>query len=180
MNVIDTSLIDRFRFTRTVGNELMDRTKYTTEELISACERAVKKYPNEWIVHYMLGSLYQEMGYYAEGLIETQRCVDLRPNDIRSAYALATSYRILTRATWSEEENQSAKVFIALSGINLELDKRISQAGLDHTGLAVETCALQAIRWFERALILRPDPESRVHLLENLSDLYARFPQFKR
>jgi hypothetical protein len=67
----------------------------------------------------------------------------------------------------------------ALAGITFEIDKRVSQAGLDHTGLAVETCTIQAIRWFERALNLRPDAESRTHIMQNLAAIYKEFPQFR-
>jgi tetratricopeptide (TPR) repeat protein len=110
MNVNRLGITDRIRFGQTAQNELPDPIRYTTEEFITACERALKKYPNEWIIHYLLGGKYQEKGYYAESLRETQRCIEIRPNDIRSAYAHATSYRILTRASWSDQENQDAQV----------------------------------------------------------------------
>lgn len=179
-NIIRLGITDRIRFGQTAGKELDDPTRYTKEEFIAACERALKKYPNEWIIHYTLADKYQQMGYYAEGLRETQKCVEIRPNDLRSVYALATSYNILTRAVWSEQENQAARVFEELAGIMFDIDKRISQAGLDHTGLAIETCAVQAIRWFERALTLGPDTESRVQINQDLATLYERFPKSRR
>jgi tetratricopeptide (TPR) repeat protein len=59
---------------------------------------------------YSLADKYHETGYYAEALRATQKCVDLRPNDIRSTYALATSYNILSRAAWTKIENEIAEV----------------------------------------------------------------------
>ena len=84
-------ITDGMRLARTVGKELKDRVKFTSEEYIAAGERALKKYPNEWVIHYTLGDKYQAMGLYSEGLKNTQKCVEIRPNDIRSIYAHATS-----------------------------------------------------------------------------------------
>ena len=179
-NIIRWGITDGMRLAKIVGKELNNPSKYTTEEFLAAGERALKKYPNEWVAHYSLADKYQQMGYYAEGLRETQKCVEIRPDDIRSAYALATSYNLLTRAAWSEKENQVAQIFRALADDIDNVDKRVSQAGLDRTGLAVETCAIQAIRWFERALSLGPDRESRAQLMQDLATLYKRFPQFQR
>lgn len=180
MDIIRWGITDGLRLAKTVGKELNDPSTYTTEEFLAAGERALKKYPDEWVIHYSIADKYQEMGYYAEGLRETQKCVEIRPNDIRSVYALATSYNLLTRAAWSEEENQAAKIFSILADDIDKVDKRVSQAGLDRTGLAVETCAVQAIRWFEKALNFNPDQQSREQINQDLYTLYKRFPQFKR
>jgi tetratricopeptide (TPR) repeat protein len=179
-NIIRWGITDGMRLAKTLRGELNDPSNYTTEEFLAAGERALKKYPNEWVIHFVLADKYQEMGYYAEGLREAQRCVEIRPNDIRSVYTLATSYNLLTRAAWSDEENQAAKIFSVLVRDIDKVDKRVSQAGLDRTGLAIETCAVQAIRWFERALSLNPDQESKKQISQDLYTLYRRFPQFQR
>lgn len=179
-NILHWGLSDGLRLAQTVGKELDDPSKYTTEEFIFAAERALKKYPDEWVIYYTLGDKYQQMGYYAEGLKATQKCVEIRPDDIRSVYALATSYNILTRASWSKEENTVAKIFRALINDIDKADKKYSQAGLDHTGLVVETAAVQAIRWFERALALGPDRKSRTQIEQDLATLYKRFPHLRR
>jgi len=179
-NITRWGFTDGIRLARILRKELNDPTNYTTEEFLAAGVRALKKYPNEWVIHYVLCDKCQAIGYYAEGLREAQKCVEIRPNDIRSVYALATSYNLLTRAAWSEQENQAAQIFRILANDIDKVDKRVSQAGLDRTGLAIETCAVQAIRWFERALNLNPDHESRIQILQDLDTLYKRFPQFKR
>lgn len=178
--IIRWGLSNGFRLAQTVGKELNDPSRYTTDEFIAAAERALKKYPNEWVIYYSLGDKYQQMGYYAEGLKATQKCVEIRPDDIRSVYALATSYNILTRAAWSEKEDAAATVLKALINDIDQFEKRYSQAGLDHIGLAVETAAVQAIRWFERALTLGPDRESRTQIEQDLATLYTRFPHLRR
>ena len=173
-------ITDGFRLSQTVGKELNDPSRYTTEEFIAAAERALKKYPQEWVIYYSLGDKYQQLGYYAEALRSTQKCVEIRPKDIRSVYALATSYNILTRAAWTDKEEEVSKVFRVLVGEIDKVDKKCSQAGLDHTGLVVETAAAQAIRWFERALTLNPDRESIYQIEQDLTTLYERFPHLRR
>ena len=123
---------------------------------------------------------YQKLGYYAQALQATQKCVEIRPNDIRSVYALATSYNILTRAAWTENEEQISRVLGLLVGDIDKIDKGYSQAGLDHTGLAVETAAVQAIRWFERALAMKSDRQSKEQIKQDLRTLYIRFPHLRR
>ncbi len=179
-NITHWGITDGMRLAQTVGKELNDPSRYTTEEFLAAGVRALKKYPNEWVIHYTLADKFQQMGYYAEGIRETQICVELRPDDIRSAYALATSYNLLTRVSWSENENQAAQIFRALADDIDKFDKKVSQAGLDRTGLTIEVCAIQAIRWFERALNLGPDRESRARIIQDLTTLYKRFPQYQR
>ncbi len=180
-NIVRWGITDGFRLAQTVGKELNNSSSYTTKEFIIAAERALVKHPNEWVIYYSLGDKYQESGYYAEGLWATQKCVELRPNDIRSTYALATSYNILTRAAWTESEEEVVANVIKALIIDIDkADRRISQAGLDHTGLAVETAALQAIRWFERSLALKPDSEDRFQINNDLATLYKRFPHLQR
>jgi len=165
---------------RTVGKELRNPSQYTPEEFVAAADRALKKYPDEWVIYYTLGDNFQQLGLYAQALQATQKCVEIRPDDIRSAYALATSYNILTRAAWTEKEDQVSRVFKLLLGDIDKFDKRYSQAGLDHTGMAVETAAVQAIRWFEQALRMKSDRQSKEQIKDNLKTLYIRFPHLRR
>ena len=66
-----------------------------------------------------------------------------------------------------------------VSGVD-RLDPILSQAALDQNNMLVETAALQAMRWFERALALGPDAESRSKIEQDLSTLYHRFPKLKK
>ena len=177
--IVHWALKDGVRLAQTVGKELSNPSQYSPEEFVAAAERALKKSPNEWVIYYSLADKYQALGYYADALKSTQKCVELRPKDLRSVYALATSYNILTRAAWTDKEDEASKVFKTLFSDKDKFDKKYSQAGLDHTGLAVETAAAQAIRWFEHALTLKPDQASRYQINMDLKTLYVRFPHLR-
>lgn len=179
-NISRWGFTDGVKLAQTVGKELSNPSNYTTEEFISAAKCALLKYPSEWVIYFSLGDKYQESGYYAEGLRATQKCVQLRPNDIRSTYALATSYNILTRAAWTKSEEEVVNIVKALINDIDKADSRYSQAGLDHTGMALETAAVQAIRWFERSLELKPDSDSRFQINSDLGTLFKRFPHLYR
>ena len=173
-------LKDGNRLARTVGKELQNPAKYTPQEFIEAANRALKKYPNEWAIYYSLADNYQKLGFHAEALMATQKCVEIRPRDIRSIYALATSYNMFTLAAWSDKEDEIFQLFKNTTSFSDKIDKKYSQAGLDHTGLVIETAALQAIRWFEHALQMKPDRASRNQISQDLNALYNRFPNLRR
>lgn len=179
-NIIRWGLTDGFRLAQTVRKELGNVSDPSPEEFIAAAERAKKRYPNEWVIHYMLADKYQQLGYYTEALLATQKCVDIRPKDIRSVYAHATSYNLITRAAWSDEENEVARLLEVLFDNKGPMDKKLSQGAIDRTGLTVETAAVQAIRWFENALTLNPDSQSKRQIHMDLQTLYERFPHLKR
>jgi tetratricopeptide (TPR) repeat protein len=180
-DIVKWSPTDGFRLARTVGRNLTDPSHYTTEEFIAAAEAAVEQHPDEWVVFYTLGDKYQEVGRYADALRVCKRCVELRPNDIRSTYALATAYRLLARAAWSQKEAEMVNsVLKELFGGSDVIDPTLAQRELDQTGLLVETAAAQAMRWFERALMLKPDKQSREQIEWDLKTLYEQFPNLKK
>ena len=132
----------------------------------------------EWILYYALADKYQELGYYTEGLKAAQKCVEIRPNDIRSVYALATCYNLITRAACSNGEQEVAQLGGKLPRPKGPMDKRPSAGAVDQVG-STETAALQAIRWLEKALTLNPDKQSKAQLQMELHCLYTRFPHLK-
>ncbi len=166
------SLFDGVRMARTVGRNLADRTNYTTEELIAAAESASQEHPSEWVVFYVLADKCSEVGRYADSLRACKRCVELRPKDLRSVYALATAYNLLTRAEWSGSDKYES--LLSEMGETVPPDRAATE--LDEAGLTIEEAAIQAIRWFERAGSLKPDRTSQAHLESNLNTLYTRFP----
>ena len=179
-NIIRWGITDGFRLAQTVGKELSDPSRYTLDQFVAAAERALRKYPDEWVIFYTLADKYQQLGNYTEALKTTRKCVEIQPNDIRSVYALATSYNLITRATWSDREDEIAKLLTMFFSNDDQLDKKLSQEALSQTGLAIETAAVQAIRWFEKALTLNPDGQSRAQIQMDLRTLYERFPNLKR
>ncbi len=172
------SLIDGYRLARKVGDHLKDSTKYTIEEFIQVAEQATKKYPGDWVTLYALGTKYPDIGKYTESIKILGRCVELRPKDIRSVCALATSYNLLTRASWTEEQADERNAKFGLTGFN-RIDPEQAKEELKKAGLTLETAVAQAIRWFERALELNPDNQSKAQIQWDLETLYQRFPKLR-
>jgi tetratricopeptide (TPR) repeat protein len=172
------SLIDGYRLARTVGDRLKDRTNYTPEEFVDAAEEAIKEFPDDWVTLYSLGDKYQDLGRYADSVRVLGHSVEVRPKDIRSAYALATAYNLLTRAGWTKEQASEANVRMRLTGYN-RIDPELAKKELDKASLTLDTAASQAIRWFERSFELNPDNQSKEQIQQDLETLYKRFPKLR-
>ena len=174
-NIFGWSPIDGFRLARTVGKYLSNRSNYKTEEFIKAAEIALKKYPKEWVIYFSLGDKYQSIGRYADSLALLIKCVELRHDDVRSTYALATAYNILTRASWSQQEADVANTMFGLTG-NQRIDPKLVEIEMKKAGLTIQASVIQAIRWFKKTLDLNPDEKSKNQIQDDLRTLYARFP----
>lgn len=173
-------LIDGMKLARTVGRHLANRQTPSPQEFIEAAEKAARKHPDEWVIWFTLGDKCQAAGQYVRSLQACKRCVELRPNDIRSAYALATAYNVLTRASWVAIEPQIAALTALLSteGVD-EFSPLRSELALTETDMVIDTAAVHAMRWFERALRLNPDASSLMQIRQDLGALYRRFPHLK-
>ena len=178
-SIFSLSDVDKRRLTTIAAPFL--RSAVSVEEHIEALVKAVAQHPNEWALFLELGDKYQQVGRYVESLRACKRCVELRPNDLLSVYALATAYNMLTRAAWSD--SKEIKAVEQLQDLARELgdrlDPALSQAALDQAGLVVGTAAAQAMRWFEKALTLKPDHASRRQIEQDLQTLYRRFPRLR-
>jgi len=171
------SLTDKFRLERTVGPYLKGRAEYTEEEFIEATEKAAEQHPNEWVVFITLAAEYGSVSRFADGLRASKRCVELRPDDIRSVFALATAYTQLAldasnehfELLWQFHDKEEAA----------ESEREHAKAELAKLGMAVETAAVQAMRWIERVLVMGPDSRYRAILSANLQTLWERFPHLR-
>jgi tetratricopeptide (TPR) repeat protein len=172
------SFIDGYKLAQAVGNHLSDRQKYTTEEFIEIAEKALKKSPDEWVILYALGTKYLDVGRYVDSVKVLGQSVKQRPKDIRSVYALATAYNMLTRAWWTKEDAENRNTRYGLTGYN-KIDPDLAKQELEKAGLTLETSVAQAIRWFERALELNPDNQSKKQIQWDLETLYQRFPKLR-
>ena len=159
---------------RTVGSYLHDRVNYTSEEFVEASEKAIQAFPNEWIVYYIASDKLADVGRYADSLRAAQRVVELRPNDPHSAYSLASAYYLLARAIWVDSPK-----FSAIEHLFPSVNPELSKAELAKAGISVETAGVQAIRWFERALALKPNREGQKLIRQSLHALYGMFPDLK-
>lgn len=176
------SILERMKLgSLTSGAPGFTSADQSPKALIAALEWASHNHPTEWLIYYILGDQYQRVARYTDALRVCQRCVELRPDDIRSPYALGTAYNMMVRAGFSTpKEMQAVALALKLFGHIDRIDPILSQAALDQNDMLLETAALQAIRWFERALVLRPDSASRTMIEQDLSTLYHRYPKLKR
>jgi cytochrome c-type biogenesis protein CcmH/NrfG len=79
-------------------------------------ELAVRDHPNEWAYWYALGDYYQRLDDWTSSIRVCHQCYKLRPQDPRSAYALATAFRFSAEqhAVSDAEGHKLAKAALAL------------------------------------------------------------------
>jgi tetratricopeptide (TPR) repeat protein len=148
----------------------------TKEEVIVATKRAIEKYPNDWVLYFFLGDYLQKAWKYAEAMPICQKIVELRPDDVRSPYCLATNYNLLTRAAITPEQWNMSQQYFQSEEV---ADPDTCRSELAKLGIDIQTAALQAIRWFERALNVKSDDASKMQIRQDLEVLYKRFPDLK-
>lgn len=104
MEIDDFSCLETFRI-HLLMREARLPARFTLDEVIEAMEKVYANHPNSWELAYKLGDAYQDAGRYADSIATCTRCFDLRPDDPRSRYALATAYRMpdLTTAQITEQ-----------------------------------------------------------------------------
>jgi len=153
----------------------------TLEEHIKATKQAIKKHPDDWVLHYFLADQLQDAWQYADAMPICQKIIDLKPNDVRSPYILATNYNMLTRANITQTTVTPEQWEMNQRYINSKQlpDPDTCNSELTKLGIDVQTAALQAIRWFERALSLNSDSASKKQIKQDLEVLYKRFPDLK-
>ena len=78
------------------GSSTIDRNP--PEIVIERLENLHKRNPKDWLVLYNLGSWYLRDKQYCNSVRALEKAYQLRPNDPRSSFSLATSYRTLARA----------------------------------------------------------------------------------
>jgi hypothetical protein len=75
----------------------------SAEQYARAIELASLEYPSNWLLFYILGSKRLELNQLSASLAATLKCVELLPNYIRSAYALASIYNVLSYGGWPDD-----------------------------------------------------------------------------
>ena len=154
------------------------------KEAAAALEAAVEAKPREWVFWYALGDLYQPMGQFAESVRAAEKCVDLRPDDPRSLYALASNLRTLTHAKYVGQQSYieaRTKMHgqLATQGDAAPFDPARSQAALHELGMPLDLAAEWCLVLFERVLALGVRGEDKKHVEETLDVLYTEFPRLR-
>jgi hypothetical protein len=68
--------------------------------IIQRLEEELAKRPKDWLVLYQLGDWYSREKRYGDAINVLKKAYRIRPRDPRSTFALATTYRMLTRAKY--------------------------------------------------------------------------------
>lgn len=183
-----TAFLDGFRIARLLRglhlgkDELEHPTRIQVWHVIARLETARQRHPKDWLVRYMLGDWYCRANKYREALTVCQEAYKLRPNDPRSAYALATVYRIFTRARlegFDLKELFSTQDIKFIKTSSVDFDPQASANELELLGMTVDEVAQKAMEYFEETLRLgvRKDDEKVVGM--SLNKMYAEFPHLE-
>jgi tetratricopeptide (TPR) repeat protein len=145
-------------------------------------EAAAARKPREWIFWYALGDWYEGIGELAKAVRACEMCYSLRPKDPRSAYALASALRILTRARHVGDSRMTEAFTASLERFppdpRTQYDPEASQRGLEELGMTIDQAAEKALALFEevRAKVRGRDRE---FVGDHLAAMYAEFPHLE-
>ena len=154
---------------------------------VPAFEAAIRKSPNEWIYYYMLCSFYLEDIRYVDAVRVGEKLLELRPNDPRSTYALATVYRQLTHAQYIDPRYEDrmkqvqewAASLASVVGVGYEMNPGASQRALTALGLMIDEAAEKTITLFEKTRALGVRSEEAKFVEDSLAAMYVDFPHLE-
>ncbi len=188
-SVFSYSIVERLKVGRVLRpitekyGPLQERaSRDALQEAVSLMEVATASEPREWIYWYILGDWYSALGDYAKAVRACERCYELRPRDPRSAYALATTLRVLTRAKYvGHPRVAEMREFYARSGISRydDFNPLKSQQALEELGLTIDQAAERALRLFEQVITLGVKASEAKMIRGTLAAMYAEFPHLR-
>ncbi len=151
------------------------------EEAVLLLEEALKDKPGEWILWYILGDLYQPLGEFAKSVRAGERCYELRPNDPRSPYALASNLRTLTHAKYADHREQAdarrrAQHHLVMQGYAAPFDPDKSRDALQDLGITLDEAAERSLALFEEVITLGVPENDATHVRDCLDVMYYEFP----
>ena len=154
---------------------------------IPAFEAAIRESPDEWIYYYMLCSFYLEDICYVDAVRVGEKLLELRPNDPRSTYALATVYRQLTHAQYMDPRYKDrmkqvqgwAASLASVVGVGYEMSPEASQRALTALGLTIDEAAEKAITLFEKTRAVGVRSEEAKFVKDSLAAMYVNFPHLE-
>lgn len=150
----------------------IDDDTLLVKEAIVDLERAAVANPNEWVYFYALADYYNRLTAYAKALTASEKALALRPNDARTTYALATVYRILARARYTETETlQRFHAMLSLGQLDRDFNPIASQIELQRTGLTVEEVLERGISLFRQTQAFFLTDDERAHVAGNIADM---------
>ena len=188
-SLIRTAFLDGFRIARLsrglysgadeIGPHL---EKIPVERVTERLEPVRQRNPRDWLVRYLLGDWYCRAKQYGEALTVLQEAYELRPKDPRSTYALATVYRVLSRARFegvNPEEIFASQDLELMRTVPIDFDPIASANELESLGMTVDEVAQKSMEYFEETLRLGVRRDEEKFVRASLEKMYADFPHLE-
>jgi tetratricopeptide (TPR) repeat protein len=186
-SLLSTSLIERLKLISALisvpsrsGNS--PRSRAAKQEAVKVLEAKVREKPREWFFWYALGDWYIDLDDYAKAVHACEKCYELRPRDPRSAYSLATTLHVLTRAKYLgypkvKEFQESFKELLESGMSSHDIFCLLkSQQGLKELGLTINQAAEKSLTLFEEVITLGVSGSEAKMVEDTLAVMYAEFP----
>lgn len=156
----------------------------SNQAIIDRLEALLQKRPTDWHALFLLGDRYIQDKRYISGLEALTKAYDVRPRDPRSSFALATAYRVLTRAQYKGVHVDDLFQADVLRDPKLKteiisFDPKASKEALEVLNLSIDEAAEKAMFLFEQTLILGVRKNEEYIVKESLQRMYADFPQIE-
>jgi tetratricopeptide (TPR) repeat protein len=145
---------------------------------IHQLEQVNNENPTDWLIKYLLGDWYIRAKLYSKAVTILEQALSLRPQDIRSTYALATAYRILTRARLigiPKEELTESSIHI----LGIDFDPEASNKEINKHGITLDDAAFKAMGLFEETMRLGVRASEKEIVFESLQKMYSDFPHLE-
>jgi hypothetical protein len=133
--------------------------------------------PNNWYINYFLGDRYCGIKDYSNSIKYLSEAYRIRSYDIRSTFALASVYRILSRAKYKNEDLKD--LFPNMEEIPPDFDPKESNRVLEELGFTVDQVAQKAIKLFEEMLQIGVRANERGFINTCLDKMRADFPNLE-
>jgi len=164
------------------------------KEAIKLLKHMIQQEPNEWLYWYAL-TRYLSYGGFELELSEAVRagefCCQLKPNDLRSLYAVGSALRSILRAKYYIPlKGLSQKEMLEASRHEIERSRawpgpdifstNASYKSLQALGLTLEQAAEKTIRIYELVLSKASKNNEKKLLRDSLSTMSSEFPFIQR
>lgn len=180
---------ERFKLNRilrsvTAKHGSVRASREALQQAVALLEGAVEAKPEEWVYWYVLGDLYQPLGEFVKSVKAGEKCYELRPDDRRSPYALASNLRTLTHAdyvgdTHQIEARRRLRAQVGTEGYVAPFDPDMSQEALEELGMTLDQAAERSLTLFEEVLSLGVGGDDDVHVRDCLAAMYSEFPHLE-
>lgn len=187
-SLVRTSFLEGFRISR-IFKGLYDPSKPVRDDLDNIPRKLViarliqeyKRNPNDWLVLYLLGDWYNRAKRYQDSINILKKAYRIRPKDPRSTFALATAYRVLTRARYEDMDRE--EIFSSSDdeeiSRTIDFDPIASAKALDELNITVDEAAEKAMEYFDMTLTIGVRKKEKKYVVESLEKMFTDFPHLE-